>query len=99
MFTPSLVLAYWTCGSAIGPTSHREQALRLFDALQPVLSPVVERHPRRRAGETPHGVRHEHLTRRGRRGYPGGYVYGAAVDVVPLSDDVAGVDTEGQLQP
>src|SRR3989337_1922053 len=58
MFTPSLVLAYWTCGSAIGPLSHRVQALRVGDALQHVLAAVVERHPRRRAGETPPGVRH-----------------------------------------
>src|SRR3990170_5690403 len=98
MLTPSLVLAYWTCGSAIGPPSHREQPLRVGDALKGLLAAVVERHARRGAGKRAHRVRHQHLARRGRARDPGSDIDRPAVDVVPLADDVTGVDAQVQRQ-
>src|SRR3990172_129329 len=99
MLTPSFVLAYWMRGSAIGSTSHREQPLRVGDALKGLLAPVVEGHSSRRPRQSTHGVRYQHLARRRERRDAGGDVDGAAVDVVPLSDDVSGVDAEMQAQP
>jgi len=49
--------------SAVLPLSHREQALRLADALQLVLAAVIEGDSRRGTGQAPHGVRHQHLSR------------------------------------
>src|SRR3990170_4715699 len=98
MLTPSLVFAYRMRGSAIGTSSHREQPLWLSDALQLVLAPVLEADTRRRAGKTPHRVRHEHLARGGCARYSGGDVNRAAVDVVALADHVTGVDAEVELK-
>src|SRR3990170_8016020 len=61
---------------------HREKPLWFADTLQLVLTAVVERYACRSAGQTPHGVRHQDLARRGGARYPRGDVDGAAVDVV-----------------
>src|SRR3990170_1324891 len=99
MLTPSLVWAYWMRGSVIGAASNHEQSLRVGDALQLVLAALLERHARRRASQTPDSVRHQHLARSGGACDTRRDVHRAAVDVVPLADDVAGVDAEVQLQP
>src|SRR3989304_5012954 len=98
MLTPSLVLAYWTCGSAIGPPSHREQPLRVGDALKGLLAAVVERHARRGAGKRAPRARPQPPARRGRARDPGSDIDRPAVDVVPLADDVTGVDAQVQRQ-
>src|SRR3990172_8756918 len=76
--------------SATGALPHGPHPHRLRHALQLVLAAVVERHTGRGPRQPPHSVRHQPLARGGRRGYPGGDVHGAAVDVVLLADDVAG---------
>src|SRR3990170_319745 len=98
MLTPSLVLAYWMRGSAIGSTSHREQPLRVGDALKGLLASVVEGHSSRRPRQSTHRVRHEHLARRGGARDPCSDVHRAAVDVVAFADHVAGVNAEVELQ-
>src|SRR3990170_3364354 len=84
--------------SATGALLHGPQSHRLRHTLERVLAAILERHARRRARQTPHGVRHQHLARRRGARYPRRDVDGSAVDVVPLADDVAGVDAEMQLQ-
>ena len=71
---------------------------RLGEPLQGAGSLIGEADPRRREGEAPDRLRHEHLARGGLGGHPRGEVDGAAEDVAPIPDHVARVEADVQAE-
>ena len=99
MLTPSAVWAYWMRGSTsrlLCTANSRCGSPTPFSACSPRSSnatPADVRARPRTVSDTSTSPGAE------RRSYPRRDVHRAAVDVVPLSDDVTGVDAEVQLQP